>query len=366
MATVLTRTHHLVGRFFAWWLAELTALVPRRLRRLARPGAPILVVEPSRGEVRFRLFRGERAREVGRVNLEGKDALEQRRAVAAAAKPVSLSKTEVALRLPAEQALRRTLDLPWMTDSDLRQALFFQIDRQTPFAPEEVCFDYRVSGRDPGAKRVTVEMTVVPRRVVDDAVAVASGWGLRPAIVDVAGEDPDAAPVLNLLSEAGEPAAKTWSPLNTALALVALGLAALLVYVPLDRQRTAAETLVARVAEAQAQADEVIHLREEVERLDRESRFLAEEKRDYASVLAILDELTKTLPDHTWLFELKIQGREVRIAGYSSAASRLIGVIGNSSLFETPRFRSSVTQDPRSGLERFNLSFEIAERGGER
>ncbi len=366
MERVLTRPHHFIARFFGWWFAELGALVPRRLRQPLRPGPPILVVEPSREEVTLRLFRGERRREIGRVRLEGEDAEKQRRAFDALMKGVKRAKTEIALRLPAEQALKRTLELPWVPASDLRQALFFQIDRQTPFAPEEVYFDYHVSARDPQAKRLSVEMTVVPRRVVDDAVATAAQWGLRPVIVDVAGEDPAAPPRLNLLCEVEALPARSWPRVNVLLAVVAVLLAAALVYVPMERQRTAAETLRAQVTEAQLQASYVLELRQEVERLQKDSRFLYQEKRKSPSAVVILDELTAILPDHTWLFEVRLRGREIHIAGYSSVASTLLGVIAQSPLFEAPSFRSSVTQDPRTGLERFRLSFQVAEQGEQR
>lgn len=362
MERVLRRPHRLFALFFAWWLGELAALVPPRARRLFRRGGRVLVVEPSRGEVVLRLFRGEQYREIGRVALEGEDQAAPAAAIGDLARRVNLGKTEIALRLPAEQALRRTLDLPAAAEADLRSALFFQIDQQTPFAPQEVYFDYRVVERDREAKRLTVEMTVVPRRVVNDALGMAARWGLSPAIVDVAGDDANAPPFLNLLSEAEDASkARGLSPLNAALAVVAAVLVAAAVYIPLEEKRTAAETLLARVAEAKSESDETIRLGQEVERLRKEGRFLTEEKRKSPSVLRMLDELTRIMPDHTWLFELKVSGGEVSIAGYSSAASQLIGLVDDSPMFQTPRFRASVTQDPRSGLERFSLSFATEE-----
>lgn len=367
MDGVLTRPHRLFALFLAWWCGELAALVPRRARRLFHRGARILVLEPSREEVVLWLLRGERCREIGRVDLEGEDGAAQAAAIRALTRRVNLNKTEIALRLPAAQALRRTLDLPRSAEPDLRQALFFQIDQQTPFTPQEVYFDYRVTGRQPEAKRLTVEMTVVPRTVVGDALAMAARWGLSPAIVDVAGDDADAPPLLNLLSEEEDATeARGLSPLNAALAVVAAVLAVAAVSIPLDQRRTTAETLLARVAEVKSDASQAIRLRQEVDRLRKESRYLAEEKRKTLSVIKILDELTRIMPDSTWIFDLKISGREIRIGGYSSAASQLVGLIDDSPLFRTPRFRASVTQDPRSGLERFNLSFEVEEKGVDR
>ncbi len=355
----MTRPFGLFARFVEWWFGELAALVPRPLRRLFDRGARILVVELAGEKVVLRVFRGDRGREIGRIDLTGDDQAAQPSAFRAVAKRVNLSNTEIALRLSADQALRRTLVLPWAAEPELRQALFFQIDRQTPFAPDEVYFDYRVSARDSEAKRLTVEMTVAARSVVDDAVATATRWGLPPAIVDVAGDDLDAPPGLNLLWEAnGSTDAKAWSPLNAALGVVAGVLLAAAVYVPLEQRRSAAEAMLAKVAEAKSDAEQATRLGVEIERLRDDGRFLTEEKRKVLPVINVLDEITTIIPDHTWFFELKINGKEVSIAGYSSTASALIGLIAGSPRFQTPRFRSSVTQDPRSGLERFHLSFD--------
>ena len=88
--------------------------------------------------------------------------------------------------------------------------------------------------------------------------------------------------------------------------------------------------------------------------------FLGGQRRDAFSAVTLLDELTRILPDDTWLFELKVAAQEVRIPGYAPTASALIGLIDKSPRLQGPRFRSSVTQDPRTGLERFNMSFRIA------
>ena len=364
MDTALTRPHRLIPRFFAWWFGALAGCVPEGLRRLFRPAAKYLIVAPAGGSVTATLNRGKRGREIGRAELDGMDDAAQRKAVRKAVRRGAPKSNPIVLRLPGDRVLRRKLELPWAAEPDLREALYFQIDRQTPFTPDEVYFDFEIAGRDADNKRLTVEVTVIPRSIVDDAVARAERWGLTPDIVDVVDRDADAAPRVNLLPGGDVAGPGTGgSPVNLLLALVAAGLVAAAVYIPLDRRETAADSLVARVMIAKAEAQATLRLREQVDGMRKERDFLDNRRRGALSAVTLLDELTRILPDDTWLFELKVTGGEARIAGYAPTASSLIGLIDKSPTFRGPRFRSSVTQDPRTGLERFNMSFRIAPGG---
>lgn len=349
------------GRFFGWWFGELAGLVPRRLRQALERGARTLVLDLSGQELVVRHFRGGRCQEVGRVRLAKTDTTAWGSSVGALVREVDLKKSEVAVVLSGDQALRKTLELPLAAESDLRRALFFQIDRQTPFTPEEVYFDYWISQRRPETNRLMVELVVVPRPVVDNAVQMATRWGVEPTIVDVAGDDPKAAPRLNLLANAEhEVGTKIWSPLNAVLAILTVALVAVAIYIPLDQQRRVAEALSEQVAQAKSEAEDAVRVREELNRLVEDGRFLTDQKRRSPPVLGILDELTRLLPDDTWIYELRVNRAQIRVVGYSSGASTLIGLIDQSPLFQTPRFQSPVTQDPKTGLERFKISFELA------
>ena len=163
-----------------------------------------------------------------------------------------------------------------------------------------------------------------------------------------------------LATDEAEPARDAgWGRPLRLLAVVTACLALALVYLPLARREAAAEALAAQVAAARAEADAAQQLRAAIDRVLVESRFAFQRRRAAPTVLAILDELTRRLPDDTWLFELSLRDREVQISGYSPAASALIGVIEGSPLFEHARFRSPVTQDTRVGGEQFHLSADL-------
>ena len=69
--------------------------------------------------------------------------------------------------------------------------------------------------------------------------------------------------------------------------------------------------------------------------------------------------LARLVPDQAHI-QLEPARRHGTAARYAATASELIGLLDESQLFKTPQFRSPVTQDPRSGSERFHLSVELA------
>ena len=352
----------ILTNFFRWWFYELAGLVHPAVRRAFRGNGRFLVLDLVDGQAIFRFCAGGRARELGRINTDGVSPGTLRKEARKLAGGVNLRKARIAVRLPAEKGLRKTLVLPLAAESDLRQALRYQIDRQTPFTQDEIYFDYEEGVRDAESERLTVDLTVVPKTVVDSAVDYAAAWGLTPDIVDVAYGEGGAPPRLNLIQDARRAdAGQGWRRFNLMLAFLALVLFGAAIYLPLERYRIEADSRAAQVTAARQEAGAVMDLSEEMDRLEKEGNFLIDRKRAAPPTLRILDELTRLVPDDTWVSEVEIKENGVKVSGYSAAASRLIALIDASPIFQTPGFRSPVTQDSRTGLERFSLSFELEE-----
>jgi general secretion pathway protein L len=117
--------------------------------------------------------------------------------------------------------------------------------------------------------------------------------------------------------------------------------------------------LKVEITAAKRAADSTAKLRAESERLIEEGRFLADRKRQAPSPLRTLEELSRLLPDDTWLVEFSISGGQGRMAGFSAAASKLIPLIEDSNGFRNARFRSPVTPTPTGDSERFDLAFDL-------
>ncbi len=350
----------LPGAVLSWWFGELAGLLPQRLRRFLSDGNEALFFEFSGSEIVVLRRLNGRTEQLARLNA-GDDAGEQRAEIRRVAGDRTMRRAEIVLSLSAEQVLRKTLDLPLASESSLEELLFFELDRQTPFKPDQVQYDFTVVERDRAEQRLRVELVVATRDIVDKVVEQASAWGLVPAAVTVSSADGVAEQRINLLSRDGRAVtSRGGRSLVSALVLLLVVLSAVAVYLPLKEQGRAAAAAEIVLADIRVAAEEAVRLRDELDRIVKASGFLAERKQSAPKVTAILADLTRALPDDTWLFELQIKGGEMRARGYSPAASSILEIVERSPVFQDVRFTSPVTRVPGIDKERFDLTFSLS------
>ena len=79
------------------------------------------------------------------------------------------------------------------------------------------------------------------------------------------------------------------------------------------------------------------------------------------AVVAVLDLLTKAVPDGSYLTSLSLTGREIVVDGLSPSAAEVALALDRSHAFTNIVFRAPITRDPQSGLEHFALGAAIVE-----
>ncbi len=136
------------------------------LRRFAQIGLPMgAVVE---GEVRDEAVVSEAIR---RLWAEG-----------------GLSQKEVVLGIGSQRAMVRQLEMPEMTEAELRSALRYEIGELLPIPVEEAVFDFAVLGpgrpKADGGGTTQVLVVVAQRDIVWDSINVVRRAGLRVRAVD--------------------------------------------------------------------------------------------------------------------------------------------------------------------------------------
>jgi general secretion pathway protein L len=354
MANMLALLRSSIAAFFGWWLGELGGLMPRRLRQSGRRErrGPVLIFGRHESVVLQRTAENERV--LGSVDTDAPDH-DQR--LSQLLKQAKRRRRPVTVRLSDELGLRKILDLPLAAKDDLDQMLRFEMDRLTPFRADEVYFAHRVLGTDARNRRLSVELQLAPRRELERVLETARTFGIIPPRVELA-VGAEGGSALNLLP--GEPGhGRRDSRLRRALVLVALLLAATAVAIPLQRQRASVAKLQADVAAARAEAEESLAMRDRLEQLTRSAQFLEADKSRQPLVVRVLDELTRLIPDQAYITQFDIHDQTVEVQGFAATASDLIAVLEQSPLFKAPQFRSPVTQDRRSGAERFHVSVEL-------
>ncbi len=346
-----------VRGFFKWWLGELRASIPPGLRGGPRRKRKVFWVELGDGVARFGRETRGRVDALGEVTLRGSDPATQRNDIRRHLRRRRIRPKDLDLRLSRAQALRQTVVLPAATGENLREVLAFEMDRHTPFKADEVVFDYRIVRSDPKQKQIEVDLAVATKATLSEALETLRAWKLDPERVHVEGGG------LDLLPSSLPPAAAGGRRrLTAALAVVALVLFAGAVLAPLQTQRDLLADAERELASARAAAIEVDNLRRQAEALADRNNFLVNRKRKTISVAALMTEVTRLLPDDTWIVQLSRREDQLTLSGFSAKASALIGSLEQSEILTDVRFRSPVNFDPRVKLERFNLSAAVAPR----
>jgi general secretion pathway protein L len=344
-----------VWGFLAWWGAELAGLLPAALRRLPQ-GTDRILIALDEPDVVVSLASGRSHAVLGRVGLDPASA---ERLHSFLAEHEAARELPVYVRLPASAALSATIELPLVAETNLGEVIAFELDRHTPFRAEEVYFSHRLLERRPEAQRLVIELRLVPRPVVESALAAVAALGLRADRVEVArgpSEDADADLLLAELSKG------RWGRVrlaNRVLALAAVALLCAIVAVPLITTHIQAAALSREFSAARAGMATMSRLQGEIAGLRRDDDFLVQLKRQRPPLSQVLDETTRVLPDNTWLSEFQVEGREVRLSGCTAAASALIGLLERSSMFRETHFANSVTRDVAQDCERFGITARI-------
>ena len=88
---------------------------------------------------------------------------------------------------------------------------------------------------------------------------------------------------------------------------------------------------------------------------ERARRFLVEKKTADTMAVVLIDEVSRILPDHTWIARLDLTASEMQLQGQSSNSSSLIAIIEASPYFEHARFGSPVVQITGTANDRFHI-----------
>jgi Tfp pilus assembly protein, ATPase PilM len=355
----MDRVRAVWSAFLRWWLGELRACIPPRLQRLLFRARNRLVFALGGDVLTVGYFSNGNGRELGRIPVADVPADVVATEVRDLLAGLDPGRRDVLLQVPLGSVLRRVVELPAAAEENLREVIAFDLERQTPFSAEQVYHDARVVRRMPERHRIAVELTVIPRAQVDPALDALQSWGVVVNGIEVA--DPVGPKKLIPLASqsAAAPAGRGMRIVTAALALVAAGLIVSLFAVPLVRQAREIEILAAEVAKAKKVAESARKTQEQIDHLTALDRFLIERKTARPPSVALLDELTRIVPDDSWLYRVRFNGDEVQTFGYSAAASNLIGPFETSPLFKDPQFMAPLMRDPRVDAERFTISLQV-------
>jgi general secretion pathway protein L len=265
------------------------------------------------------------------------------------------SRIEVLLR--ADRFLFRPLELPRRAADFLDGIVRAQIDRLTPWVAPEAAFNW-TAPTQAGGDRIRLTVVATARSIVSPYLAAVGNVGAASVCVAAfAPSDAAAAPIVVLRQNArGEATIERYRRVFATLLLVG-GLIA------------AASFAVGAVAAGALDADQQ-SLSRKIEtlrasmRVDRNSessalRMLERRKHAAPSGVIVLEALSRILPDHTYVTELRIDGDKLQLIGVTADAPSLIQLIEASPHFARATFFAPTTQTPGDPGERFHIEARI-------
>ncbi len=342
--------------FLAWWGAGLASWLPPRWRQLLAASTDRLLLQLEGDGIRLRRQIAGELQDLATLPVPAARGIQD--------DPLANVLTGPAadlprwLLLPAASGLRRTLQLPGAARERLREVLGFEIERQTPFAAADVVYDGRVlQVREDG--QLQVELVVVPRKRFDDANAALAGLSSWLAGVDLA--DAEGRPLgINLLPMPQRTLRanpwRWWNLLFAALFLAGLmlGLAQIL-----SNRHEAARQLKADVDVRSAQARNVAQQRQRLVDSVEGGIYLQQQRNARPTVVEVMDELARRLPDGTYLEKAAIEGGQLTIIGLSNQAAALVGKLEGARQWTAPALSGALQPDPRTRSDRFTLVAQL-------
>ncbi|MGA9342087.1 MAG: PilN domain-containing protein [Rhodanobacteraceae bacterium] len=346
--------------FFAWWGRELLACLPPRWRAIVLERSESLLLDIEQGDLVVWRERGDVAREYGRIRVD-LPAEAQRAEFQRLRERIEDPAVSTILCIANERVLQRNLSLPAAAEDNLRQVLAFEMDRQTPFKADQVYFDSRVRGREANGRNVQVDLVLLPRAQLDAELAKLAGGTLALDGVDSwRGAPGEGRCHVNLLPQEKRARRRNLRlPLNLGLAALAAVLLVFNMHESLVNRVAAIASMQGEVTKAKAEAKQVVALKKTLVDSIAGANFLTDKKRQGPLMVAILDDLTKRLPQDAYLERLNIQDKQVQLQGQAKEAAKLIGLLGSSQYLANPRFEGQIQPDPRTDKERFQITADL-------
>lgn len=262
---------------------------------------------------------------------------------------------ETTLRLGAGKAVVSRITLPAAALEVLPAVVRNKVESLAPWPLAEALWGYCLA-ETAATGQLAVDVGIVSRRTLDALVAALADAGLKVShleIGDAGGGDAEIVPVDFLAENRNRRARRgLWLALALLTAVV-LGVAADGLYLAYtaNEDLTAIQTRIDTLQQA-------LHGKRVAgggPKLAAANQ-LFDRKRDSLPLVVLLDDLTRLVPDGTWLTALNFDGTRVTFSGHGSDSPKLIETLDKSPAFTDVNFAAATQRDPDGNGETFSIS----------
>ncbi len=346
--------------FFDWWRAEMAAVVPSPLKNIFSSQAVFHNVHVSATHAHVTRVTSGAVETLYSIELDAPQS--------AVDSAVPLPPAHIFLA-PGSAFIDR-LTLPDAAQYKLRQILSHEIERRSPFRAANVSFDCRIRGRDKNARTIDVEWAILPNDALARAEQLAGTLGFQPISIGL--DMPSS-------HDAAGYVFKRFMPVQTDYALrqpqgVLAGSCLFFLVCSIVAGGSNDTSSAHAVADLKKQAAQALAVKQHGEALLQAVEHVVQ-RAAAPQFPDALNEVARTLPDTSWISAASMSGNALRLTGFSTAASELIGHLSGPDMFENVRFSSPIVPEnsgqeknpqQRGPRERFEIALTIRGRSAEK
>lgn len=274
----------------------------------------------------------------------------------------ALRGSRVELLLRPDRFVFKPLDLPQRAGEFLDGVVRAQIDRLTPWSADLAAFGFSPPV-EASSGRIVVTVAATAKAMLAPVMQAFRAAGAHFIMMSVSPADaPPTAPAITIMEQdiAGvlslRMARRILLAVLASCALIAAtaAIAATIINGSLESRQ---DQLAQRIAERRAAAMTARNAPDDP--IMAAERALAQRKNGSPSTVIALEVLSKILPDHTYLTELRIEGDKVRLTGVTHDAPGLIRLIERSRHFTQATFFAPVTRSQSATADKFNIEARL-------
>ena len=264
----------------------------------------------------------------------------------------------VRLRIGSDRAVVKLIQLPEGAHEVAHAVIRNKVESLAPWPLHEVLWGYRELPA-PQDGQIGFEVGIISRKTVDGLLAPFRAAGIHITHLDIS-EYPDEPQGINIDFQGParvRAARRNVAAIMSVAAVVALAAAALGSYLAITTyfELSSAELRTAEMRQALTGGSGDFAANSKLAEANR----LYEQKKDNVPVVSMVNELTKRVPDGTWLNSIDFGGGKVVIAGRGAETAKVIESLENSDVFADVNFASATQRDTNLNIDIFSISAAI-------
>lgn len=267
---------------------------------------------------------------------------------------------DLTLRLGSGKAVVNRIALPAAAIDVLPAVVRNKVESLAPWPLAEALWGYRVVDAQGGGQAV-VDVGIVSRATLDALLSALRSVGLRVAHLEIAGGDAASAaiPVDFLADDRNRNSRRR---LIAVLALVAGAIGCVGAY-GLYQAFEANQELSGIQSRIETLQQALLGKRGAAEspKLAAANQ-IYDKKRDDRPFVVLFNELTRLVPDGTWLTSLNFDGTRLTLSGHGTEIPKLVETLEKSETFSDVNFAAATQRDPDGSGETFSVAAGIRPR----